>query len=112
MRLILNWLVSAVAIVIAAYLLPGVHVSGFVVALILAVVLGAINAFLKPLLVLLTLPVTVMTFGLFVLVINALLVMLAGAVVSGFAVDGFWWALAFSVVLSLVNAVFSMMGAE
>lgn len=112
MRLIMNWLVSAVAILIAAYLLPGIAVSGFVVALILAIVLGAINAFLKPLLVALTLPVTVVTFGLFLFVINALLVMLAAAVVPGFTVDSFWWALGFSVVLSLVNAVFSLMGAK
>jgi putative membrane protein len=108
----MNWLVSAVAILIAAYVLPGISVSGFVVALILAIVLGAINAFLKPLLVLLTLPVTVMTFGLFLLVINALLIMLAAAVVPGFMVASFWWALIFSIVLSLVSSVFWMMGAE
>lgn len=112
MRLVLNWLVSAVAILIAAYVLPGIEVSGFVVALILAVVLGAINMFIKPLLVLLTLPVTVVTFGLFLLVINALLIMLAAAVVPGFMVASFWWALAFSIVLSLVGAVLGMMGAK
>lgn len=112
MRLILNWLVSAVAILVAAYVLPGIQVDGLLVALILAVVLGAINAFLKPLLILLTLPVSVVTLGLFVFVINALLVMLAAAIVPGFAVASFWWALAFSIVLSVVSAVFGMMGAK
>jgi putative membrane protein len=112
MRLILNWLVSAAAIMIAAYLLPGVDVSGWVVALILAVVLGAINAFVKPLMVLLTLPVTMLTLGLFLFVIDALLIMLAAAIVPGFMVASFWWALIFSVVLTLVSAVFYMMGAD
>ena len=109
MRLILNWLVSAVAIVIAAYILPGITAAGFVTALILAIVLGAINAFLRPILVMLTLPLTVFTFGLFLLVINAALIMLAAAIVPGFAVASFWWALLFSVVLSLIGAVFHMM---
>ena len=105
MKLIINWLVAAVAIVIAAYLLPGVMVSGFVTALILAVVIGGINLFVRPLLVILTLPLTIVTFGLFLLVINAVLVMLAAAVVPGFAVASFWWAMLFAVVLTLVNYV-------
>ena len=105
MKLIVNWLVAAVAIVIAAYLLPGVMVSGFVTALILAVVIGGINLFVRPLLVLLTLPLTVVTFGLFLFVINALLVMLAAAIVPGFAVASFWWAMLFAVVLAMVNYV-------
>ncbi len=112
MKLLLNWLVSAAAIMIAAYVLPGIDVSGWVVALILAIVLGAINAFVRPLMVLLTLPVTMLTLGLFLFVIDALVIMLAGAVVPGFMVASFWWALAFSLVLSLVSAVFSMMGAN
>lgn len=109
MKFVLNWLVAAVAIVIAAYILPGITASGFVTALILALVLGAINAFLKPILVMLTLPITVFTYGLFLLVINAALIMLAAAIVPGFAVASFWWALLFSVVLSLIGAVFHMM---
>lgn len=98
------------AILIAAYLLPGVVVAGFVPALVLAVVLGAINAFIKPILVVLTLPVTVLTFGLFLFVINAVLIMLASFIVPGFSVDGFWWALLFAIVLTLVNAVFDQLG--
>jgi putative membrane protein len=87
--------------------LPGVIVEGFISALVLAVVLGAINMFLKPILVLLTLPINILTLGLFSLVINALLIMLASAIVPGFSVSGFWWALAFSLVLSIVTAVLS-----
>ena len=105
MRIIIHWLVSAVAIVIAAYVLPGVHITGFLAALVTAVVLGLINAILRPLLILLTLPITLVTLGLFTLVINALLVLLTAKIVPGFRVDGFWWALAFSVVLWLVNSM-------
>jgi len=85
--------------------LPGVTLDGFVAALIVAVVLGAINAFVRPILVVLTLPITIMTLGLFVLVINALLVLLASSIVPGFAVASFWWALAFGIVLAIVSAV-------
>lgn len=110
MKIIINWLVAAVAILIAAYLLPGVVVNGFVTALVLAVVIGGINAFIRPLFVMLTLPVTMVTFGLFLFVINALLVMLAAVIVPGFVVDGFWWALIFSVVLSVVVWVIHSFG--
>lgn len=79
--------------------------DGIVAALILAVVLGGINAFIKPLILLLTLPLNVMTLGLFTLVINALMIMLAAMIVPGFSVDGFLWAFLFGIVLALVNAV-------
>jgi putative membrane protein len=105
MKLILHWLVATAAIIIAAYLLPGVQVAGFITALVLAVVIGGINAFIRPVLVFLTLPLTLLTFGLFLFVINAVLILLAAAVVPGFVVASFWWALLFSVVLSLVSAV-------
>lgn len=107
MKLILNWVIGAVVILISAYLLPGVMVEGFISALVLAVVLGAINMFIKPILIVLTLPINILTLGLFSLVINALLIMLASAIVPGFSVAGFWWALAFSLVLSIVTAVLS-----
>ena len=99
-----HWLLSTIAVMISAYVLPGVAVSGFVAALVTAVVLGIINAVIRPLAIILTLPLTIVTLGLFALVINAVLVLLAAAVVPGFAVASFWWALAFSLVLSLVNA--------
>jgi putative membrane protein len=76
MRIIINWFISAVAIAISAYLLPGVEVDSLTTALILAVVLGGINAFIRPILIVLTLPLTIFTFGLFILILNALLIML------------------------------------
>ncbi len=103
-ELLINWLVAAVAVGIAAYLLPGVALSGFLAALVTALVWGFINAFLKPLLLVLTLPLNIMTLGLLTFVINALLVMLTSLIVPGFTVASFWWALLFSLVLSLVNA--------
>ncbi|MBU5613933.1 phage holin family protein [Geomonas azotofigens] len=103
MGFIVKWLVHAVAIVITAYLLPGVRLSGFGAALITALVLGLINTFIRPLLMLLTLPINILTLGLLTFVINALLIMLTSALVRGFTVDGFLWALLFSLVLSVVN---------
>lgn len=108
MNFLINWLISGFAVVIASYLLPGIRLSGFSAALITALVLGLINAFIKPVLSLLALPLTIMTLGLFSLVINALLIMLTGKIVNGFQVAGFWWALAFSLVLTVVNSVLSV----
>ena len=102
---LLHWLISAVAIGIAAYLIPGIEVT-LIGALVLAVVLGIINAFLKPIINLLTLPINVVTLGLFSLVVNALLIMLAGMLVPGFTVDGFWPAFFFGIVVALVSALF------
>jgi len=106
MNILIYWFVSAVAIMISAYLLPGVHVASLLTALALAVVLGAINGFLRPVLVFLTLPLTIVTFGLFLLVLNTLLIMLSAVIVPGFALDSFWWAFIFGIVLTLVNFVF------
>ena len=103
MSLVINWVISGIAIVITAYLLPGVTLSGFKAALLAALVLGLINAVIKPVLTLLTLPLTIMTLGLFSLVLNALLIMLVTKVVPGFQVQGFLWAVAFGVVLTVVN---------
>ncbi len=105
MEILISWLISSVAILITAYLLPGVAIQGFFTALMTAVVLGVINSVLKPILLLLTLPINVLTLGLLTFVINALLVLLASHIVPGFRVDGFWWALAFSIVLSIVNTL-------
>ena len=108
MSIIINWLISSFAIVITAYLLPGIHLSGFKAALLAALALGLINAFIKPVLSLLTLPLTVMTLGLFSLVLNALLIMLTAKLVPGFQVQGFLWAVAFSVVLTITNWILSI----
>lgn len=108
MMLFLHWLVSAIAIAIAAYLIPGVAVTP-IGTLVLAVVLGIINVFLKPIIGLLTLPINIVTLGLFSLVVNALLIMLAGAIVPGFVVSGFWAAFFFSIVVSVVSAFFDLL---
>lgn len=107
MRFVLQWLVSTLAIIITAYLLPGVSVAGFFAALVTALVVGLVNAIVRPVLILLTLPLNVLTLGLFTLVINALLIMLAAVIVPGFAVQGFWWALLFGIVLAIVNFALS-----
>ena len=103
MAFLIKWLVNALAIGITAYLLPGVRVSGFFAALVTALVLGLVNTFIRPLLLLLTLPLNILTLGLLTLVINALLILLVAAVVPGFSVRGFWWALLFGLVLAVIN---------
>lgn len=104
MGILISWLISALAILVASYILRGVHISGFTAALVVAVVLGLINAILKPLLLFLTLPINILTLGLFTFVINALIIILTADLVPGFKVDGFWWALFFSIILSIVNS--------
>lgn len=106
MRIILNWFISALALLVAAYIIPGVTVDNFTAALVAVVVLALINAIIKPILIVLTLPVNILTLGLFTLVINAVLILLAARIVPGLHVRGFWWALLFSIVLTLVNSVF------
>lgn len=105
MSILINWILSAIAILVSAYIVPGVAVGGFLAALILAVILGAINAVIKPILIVLTLPINVLTLGLFTLVINAILIMLADLISPGFTVSSFWSAMLFSVVLAVVNWV-------
>lgn len=107
MSFLVQWVVSGAAIIITAYLLPGVAVEGFLAALVTALILGLINAIIRPILILLTLPLNILTLGLFTLVINALLIMLAATIVPGFAVQGFWWALLFGIVLAIVNFALS-----
>jgi len=104
---IIHWIVNAVAIGLAAYLLPGVDVT-LMGAVVLAVVLALINIFLKPLINLLTLPLNIVTLGLFSLVVNALLILLAGMIVPGFVVTGFWPAFFFAILVALINALFGM----
>lgn len=103
MKTIIHFIVSAISITITAYILPGVHINSPFTAFALAVVLGVINTILRPILVLFTLPLSIMTFGLFILVINALLVLLAAFIVPGFSVTNFWWAFLFGIVLAIVN---------
>lgn len=98
MKLLIRIVVATLAVLIADLLLRGVHSDRFMSSLLVAVVLGLLNTFIRPLIILLTLPVTVVTLGLFILVINAALVLLAANIVEGFVVEGFWWAVAFSLV--------------
>jgi putative membrane protein len=111
--LLLKWLIMAVSIVISAYLIPGVKVSGFLSALWVALFLGIVNVLIKPILLLITLPINILTLGLFTFVINALLILLASSLVKGFEVSGFWVAVLFSIVLSLINyALGSLFGTK
>ncbi len=105
MKVILRILLTALAVVVLAYFLPGVHVTSPSSAIIVAVVLALLRFIVKPILVIFTLPLTIMTLGLFLLVINALIIMLADYLVSGFAVTGFWIALLFSLLLSFFQSI-------
>ena len=105
-NILINWVVSALVVIAVAYILPGVAVGSFFIALVVALVLGLVNAVLKPIAVILTLPLTILSLGLFIFVINAALVLLVATVVPGFQVTSFWWALIFSLILSLVNSFF------
>lgn len=112
MNLVIKIVISSLAVFLTAYLLPGISVDGYVTAIWVAVVLALLNGFLKPLLVIFTIPVTVLTLGLFLLVINAAIIMLAGHFVDGFYVDGFWWALIFSLVLSVITSLMESLGGK
>lgn len=105
MNTIIKLLLTALAVVILSKFLPGVQVAGFGSAIILAIVLAILNALVKPILVLLTLPITVITLGLFLLVINAIIILLAAEFLSSFSVSGFWTALLFSLLLSFLQSV-------
>ncbi|WP_375578066.1 phage holin family protein [Marivirga tractuosa] len=106
MNFLIKLLLSSLAVIVASYILPGVHVEGFFDALVVSLFLALFSATLKPLLVILTIPVTVFTLGFFLLVINALMIMLADYLVDGFYVEGFWWALLFGIILAIVNGIF------
>lgn len=107
MTLILVWLLNSVALLAVAYLLPGITVASFGSAMMAALVLGLLNMLVKPILVFLTLPITIITLGLFLIVLNALLFWFAGSVLRGFNVAGFWWALAGAVLYSLISGLLS-----
>lgn len=107
MTLLLVWVLNAVALLIVAYILPGIQVASFGSALGAAVVLGLLNMLVKPVLQILTLPLTVVTLGLFLLVINALVFWLAGSILKGFQVTGFWWAFIGAIVYSIVTSLLS-----
>ena len=103
--MIRNLLINTISIFAVSYILSGIQVESFITALIVAVVMAILNVTLKPLLILITIPLTVITFGLFLLVINVLVLYAAAALIDGFQIAGFWWAIAFSLLVSFINGV-------
>lgn len=106
MSWILSLLLNAAGIFIIGYLLKGVTINNYLTALLVAVLLAVVNTVVKPILLILTIPLTIITFGLFILVVNALMLMLVDALVEGMEIKSFWWALLFSLLLSLLNIGF------
>jgi len=98
-------LINTVSIFVVSYILAGIQIDSFLTALVVAVVMALLNVTLKPLLILITIPLTIITFGLFLLVVNVLVLYAADALIAGFHIAGFWWALAFSLLVSLLNSV-------
>ena len=105
MKLIIKLLLNALAVIILAYLLPGVGVDSMVTAIIVAIVLSVLNFLVKPILIVLTLPITLVTLGLFLLVINAIIILIAAHFIPGFEVTNIWWAIIFSLLLSFLQSV-------
>jgi putative membrane protein len=101
--ILIRWLVLTFSIIISSYMLAGIQVSGFVSAFFAAAILGVLNAFFRPILLILTLPINILSLGLFTFVINAAMLMMASGVISGFYVDGFWSAVVGSLFISLVS---------
>ncbi|MES2574515.1 MAG: phage holin family protein [Bacteroidota bacterium] len=113
MKLLIRILITSALVLLIAHFMPGVHVKDFITALLVAIVLGLLNIFIKPIFVLLTLPFTIFTLGLFLLVINAIIILLCTNIVGGFKVDTFFTALIFSVVLSLSQSIlFAIVGKD
>lgn len=105
MNLFIRLLINALAVFIIAHLLGGVNVDGYIGAIIVALVLAILNLFVKPILIIFTLPVTILSLGLFLLVINALIILLADKLIDGFTVSSFWTALLFSILLSILQSI-------
>ena len=105
MNLLVKLLISTILVFVLAHFLPGIVVDKFSTALIVAVVLALLNTFLKPILIFLTIPVTIVTLGLFLLVINAVIIIIGDKLIDGFAVSGFWYALLFSLLLSIGQSI-------
>ncbi|HWU35751.1 MAG TPA: phage holin family protein [Methylovorus sp.] len=107
MKLLLVWILNALALLAVTYLMPSIHVAGFSAALIAAAVIGLVNMLIRPILVLLTLPVTIVTLGLFILVINGLLFLLVGNVLQGFEVHGLWAGIVGALLYSVISWILS-----
>ncbi|EAT59430.1 MULTISPECIES: phage holin family protein [Chlorobium] len=107
MSILLQWLINALAVYATAHLLEGIHIKSFGAAILVALVLGLVNALLRPVLVFFSIPFIILSLGLFLLVINALLLQLSASIVGGFTIDSFWWAIGGSVVISLISWILS-----
>lgn len=105
MNFVIRLIISTLAVLVSAHILPGVEVDSFLAAVVVAIVLGALNMFIRPVLIFFSLPAVIFTFGLFLIVINTLIILLAAKLVPGFRVEGFWYAVLFSIVLSLVTGI-------
>jgi putative membrane protein len=105
MRLLLTWILNALALIMVAYIIPGIHITGFMAAMIAALVLALVNTLIRPILVLLTLPVTIITLGLFIFVINGVLFWMVGSMLQGFVVDGFLHAIFGALLYSVFSWV-------
>lgn len=103
MRILISIIINTIAVLLTAYILPGIHIATFWTALLVAIVLGIVNAILRPIIFILTLPINILTLGLFSFVIMGLLVYLVSAIVPGFKVDNFWWAILFAIIVALIN---------
>jgi putative membrane protein len=115
MNFIFKIVISTLAILVTANILTGVHLDGPITAIILAATLAFLNAIVKPLMIILTIPITIFTLGIFLIFINAFIILFAsyildGFKVDGFKVDGFWWAFIFGIILSIVTSIFEAIG--
>ena len=103
MRLLLGWAINAAALFLLPYLVPAVQIKSFVTALVVALVIGLLNTFIRPVLFVLTLPITILTLGLFTLVLNGLMFWIASRFIEGFNVGGFWWAVLAALIYSIIS---------
>lgn len=112
MRILLSLILSTLAVFVTAHIVSGVEVKDVTTALLVAIVLGVINTFIRPILLILTLPINILTLGLFTLVIMAVCVLLTSAIVPGFHVHGFWWAMLFAAVCAIINSFLQALGGD
>lgn len=112
MNFLIRIIISSLAVLLTAYILTGIHVDTYITALCVALLLAVLNGFVKPILIILTIPITLITLGLFLLVINAAIILLTARFIDGFYIDGFWWALLFSLVLSVGTSIMEKLGGK
>jgi len=105
MNILFKWIITTIAIIASSYIVPGVEISGIWTAIWLAVILGLINIIIKPIIIILTLPINIITLGLFTFFINAFIILFASSIVKGFDVHGFWRAMLFSIILLIVSYI-------